>query len=49
MIKNYPTYADDFEFVVAVYIDNEYWFYGAYDDRNKANMVAKEVGGSVFE
>lgn len=48
IIHNKPDYANDYEFVVARERDNEYWFWGAYEDGFKANKAASEIGGVVF-
>ena len=47
-INNKPSYANDYEFIVAREIDGEYWFYGAYADGFKADRVAMEIDGIVF-
>lgn len=47
MINNLPTYANEYKYIVAQRIDNELWFWGAWNDRNKANKVALEIGGEV--
>jgi hypothetical protein len=46
-INNKPNYAEDYEFIVARYVDGEYWFYGAYSDGFKADNVASEIGEAV--
>lgn len=48
IIHNKPDYADDYEFVVARERDNEYWFWGAYEDGFRADKAASEIGGVVF-
>lgn len=48
-INNVPKYANDYRFFVVREVDDEYWFYGAYDDRNRANNVAMQVDGIVIE
>ena len=47
-IHNKPDYADDYEFVVARERDNEYWFWGAYEDGFRADKAASEIDGVVF-
>lgn len=47
-IKNCPDYAKDYEFVVVRKVDNEYWFYGAYENGFKAEQVCLEIGGIIF-
>lgn len=48
IIHNKPDYADDYEFVVARERDNEYWFWGAYEDGFRADKAASEIDGVVF-
>ena len=48
MINNMPEYANDYEFIVATKVDNEYWFYGAYSNGFIAEQVAIEVDGVIF-
>lgn len=48
MIKNMPSYADDYEFIVARLVDGEYWFYGAYANGWEADKIAFGIGGTVF-
>lgn len=47
MINNLPTYANEYKYIVARRVDGELWFWGAWNDRNKANEVAIEIGGEV--
>ena len=47
-INNEPNYAKDYNYIVARLIDDEYWFYGAYNDGAKAEKVANEVNGEVI-
>lgn len=46
-IRNCPEYAKDYEFVVVREVDNELWFYGAYENGFKAEQVCLEIGGIV--
>lgn len=47
MIKNVPDYADDFPYIVARECDGADWFWGAFDNADKAEEVAKNVSGFV--
>ena len=48
-INNIPEYAKEYRFIVARKDtdDNSLWFWGAWNNRNKANEVAIEIGGEV--
>lgn len=48
MVKNIPEYAKDYKFIVATYFNNEYWFWGAFNEKFEAEKVAKEIDGKVF-
>ena len=48
-INNMPTYAKDYDYIVVRRVDGQYWFWGAWNDRNRANEVALEIGGITFE
>ena len=49
-INNMPSYAYEHKFIVANVVEAKLWFFGAYDDRNRANEVAMTLGaGIVFE
>ena len=47
-IMNVPAYAQDRAFIVAREVDGIFWFWGAYNDRAKANEAAIEMDGVVF-
>ncbi len=47
-IHNQPQYAKDYEFMVLRKVDNEYWFYGAYEDGFKAEQIALSLEGGVI-
>lgn len=47
-IQNVPAYAYSYTFIVARYVDGEYWFWEAYNDGDTAYTVAVEVDGEVF-
>lgn len=47
-IMNKPTYADDYEFIVARECDGKFWFWGAYNDVTMAGQAAAEIGGQIF-
>ena len=49
MINNLPIYANEYKYIVARRVDGELWFWGAWNDRNKANEVAIEIGGEVVK
>lgn len=46
-INNFPEYAKEYKYIVVQRIDGELWFWGAWDDRNKANEAALELGNGV--
>lgn len=53
-INNMEAYARDYKYIVARQIRKhghiDYWFYGAWNDRDEANEVALELGnGAVFK
>lgn len=47
-INNMPNVEPE-KYVVARYCDGEWWYYGMYDNKEKAYAVSEEVGGYVFE
>lgn len=48
-INNVPTYADARRYWVIKYCAGRLWFYGAYDEENRALDVANEEDGMVIE
>ena len=50
-IKNMPAYAAKYRYIVARRASDwdDLWFYGAWDDAEKAQEVAKEIDGVVIE
>lgn len=48
-INNIPEYATYKLFIVARESDGELWFWGAWDDEDKANEVALEIEGYTFD
>ena len=46
-IKHLPIYAQGSNSLVARDVDGELWFWGAWDDRNKANEAALELGNGI--
>lgn len=49
MINNMPAYATDYEFLVVRKVDNDLWFWGAYNDHDKAYDAAEEIDGFILE
>ena len=47
-INNVPAYAENMKYIVARRVNGQYWFWGAWNDRDRANEVAIEVGCVVF-
>ena len=50
-IKNMPAYAAKYRYIVARRAGDwdDLWFYGAWDEAEKAQEVAKEIDGVVIE
>lgn len=46
-INNLPEYAKDCKYIVVRLVDNEVWFWGAYEDLEKAYQSASEINGIV--
>jgi len=44
-VNNTPAYAVNYEWIVAREIANEFWFYGAYNESERASQVANEING----
>lgn len=48
-VNNTPEYASAYKYAVARCCDGEMWFWGAWNDINKANQVAHNIDGVVLE
>lgn len=50
-VKNMPAYAAKYRYIVAHRAGDwdDLWFYGAWDDAEKAQEVANEIDGVVIE
>ena len=46
-VQNVASYAKDYKYIVAKRVNGELWFWGAWNDKNKANAVALELGNGV--
>ena len=49
MIKNLPTYAEQYSYVVATMVDHELWFWGAYRTLPEAVKAAQQAGGYIID
>lgn len=47
IINNLPDYYIDYEYTVFTVVDDECWFWGCFNDRNKAHEIAVSIGGGV--
>lgn len=47
-INNVSDYAWDYKYIVARKCDGEYWFWGAYNEFDRALYAAEEEGGQIF-
>lgn len=45
MLKNVPMYAYNYKMIVARWVDNNWWFWGAYNELNSALAAASEIDG----
>lgn len=48
-ILNCSNYSLTCEYIVARLVDGDWWFYGAWNDANRAYAVAMVEGGQVFK
>lgn len=48
-INNLPDNYKDYAYVVARKFDGDLWFWGCYNDRNRANEAALEMDGETWE
>lgn len=49
IINRMPLYAAEYKYIVYREVNGQNWFYGAYNDVNKAAQVATEISGFVVE
>ena len=49
IIKNLPAYAIYHNYIVTSVCNSNLWFYGAWDDEDKAYEVAEMIGGVVIK
>lgn len=47
MINNLPEYANNYKFIVVRIVDGERWFWGAFNDYQRAINVAIEIDGVI--
>lgn len=47
-VQNVASYAKEYKYIVAMRVDGELWFWGAWNDRDKANEVALELQNGVI-
>ena len=48
LVKNVPEYAWEHKYWVVTELDEDLWFYGAYDSSDRANAVAFTLGKIVI-
>ena len=48
-ILNCSKYALDRKYIVARLVDDDFWFWGAWDEMDKAYAAAFAEGGQVFK
>lgn len=46
-IQNTPDYAKTYKYIVARKIDGELYFWGAWNDKDKASNIAHELGDGI--
>ena len=47
-INNEPDYAKNYEYIVARISNGEFWFWGAYETKNRAEEVSHTVNGIII-
>ena len=47
-ILNCSDYALTYKYIVARYVEGDWWYYGAWNEANRAYEVAMIEGGQVF-
>lgn len=46
-VKNTPEYAKEKKHIVARYFDHQLWFYGAYDEADRAEKAADDLENGI--
>lgn len=46
-IQNMPEYAKNYKYIVARRVDGELYFWGAWNDKDKANSISHELGDGI--
>ena len=49
IVKNLSSYAINYKYIVASDVDGDLWFYGAWNDENRAYEVARNIRGIVVK
>lgn len=49
IINNLPDYATNYNYIVASVLDGDLWFYGAWDNEDKAYDMARIINGVVIK
>lgn len=49
IINNLPNYATEYGYIVASVVNGNLWFYGAWNNADKAYKVARNIGGAVIK
>ena len=47
-INNLPDYAKNYHYIVVTLVEKELWFYGAYNDFQRAVEAVEEVKGTDY-
>ena len=47
-VHNMPAYATDMKYLVVRLVDHQLWFYGAFDNEEKANTTAENLGDEAL-
>lgn len=48
IINNLPAYALFYNYIVVSCVNNEFWFYGSFNDHEQAMRIANEINGRVI-
>ena len=47
-VNNLPEYAKNYNWLVCRVVNGELWFWGAFNDHDKAREIAIDVNGTVL-